>query len=84
MFPLETVTFYCKKILQLITIFYMWSFTFLSSWQSINSHAKTYKGYIEDKRFKSFSCQVTKNMETTLQVNDYKFDKPGKRRNNKN
>ena len=38
----------------------------------------------EDKKFKSLLCQVKNNMEITLHVNDHKFDKPGKRRNNKN
>ena len=32
----------------------------------------------EDNKFKPLSCQIKNNMETTLDVNDYKFQKPGK------
>ena len=57
----------------------------LSYWESINNHSWAYKVWTEkDKKFKSLSCQVTNNMETTLYVNDYKFYKTGKWRNNKN
>ena len=46
-----------------------------SYWESINSHLQTYKSQIEDNNFKSLSCQVRNNMETTLHVNDYRFRK---------
>ena len=43
------------------------------------------KGWIEeDNKFKSLSCHVRNNMESTLHINDYKFHKSGKQRNNKN
>ena len=70
MFSLETVIFYCKKILQLI--YYICGL--LGYWESKNNHS-----WIEgDNKFKSPSCQVMNNMETTLNINDFKFHKPGK------
>ena len=33
------------------------------------------------KNFKQISCKVRNNMETTLNVNEFKFHKPGKGRN---
>ena len=74
MFSLATVTFYCKKILQLTICGF---FCYLSYWENINSHLSTYNGYIDNK-FKLLVCQAWNNMETTLHVNDYKFHKPGK------
>ena len=32
----------------------------------------------EDNNFKSLTCHVSNNMETTLHINNCKFHKPGK------
>ena len=60
MFSLETATFYCNKILQLIINSTCGLLCLTTYWENINSHSWTYKGYIEEnKEFKWLSCQVT-------------------------
>ena len=43
MFSLETVTFYYKKILQLLIWLYMWSFMSFKLGESLNNHSWIYK-----------------------------------------
>ena len=61
----------------------MWSFMSFKLLKKY-SHSKTESEIEEDNKLKSLSCHVRHNMETTLHINDYKFHKPGKTRNNKN
>ena len=51
----------------------MWSFT---SFKLLGKYKLSL--IEEDNKFKPFSYQVRNNMETTLQLNDYKFHKPEK------
>ena len=54
----------------------------LGYWESIVIHK--FKMVIEDNKLKPLPCKVKNNMETTLHMNEFKFHKPGKCRNNKN
>ena len=38
----------------------------------------------KDNKLQSFSSQAKNNMENALHINEYKFQKPGKSRNNRN
>ena len=58
----------------------MWSFKSFKllgklKFSLANTHLLTLE---KDDKFKSLSCQVRNNMETTLHVSDNKFHKPGK------